>query len=215
MLLTHELVLLSRKTDGGPLIHDLVLDRVLAGALLADLRAAGKIAVSAEGAVTVLDTTPTGTEVLDSALGPIAGIAPTDVKTAVKNLDDHLGTRTRTDLTGAGVLHEQSHKTLGLINNTQWAPGDPAQHADLIAHVRACFPDCDGGDEHDRALVAFLAASGALDELIDKAAAAEVADTALADADPIAAVVRRMVRKRRFAAAAGASAGGTTGGISS
>lgn len=218
MLLTYELVLLSRQPDGGPLIHDLVLDRVLAGSLLADLRLAHKITIDGDGSgttVTVTDPSPTGGAVLDAALAGIATIAPTDLKTAVKHLDHDLSAKFRADLTADGHLHEQTHRVLGLINNTHWTAADAAQHEDLIAHVRACSTTANGHTEHDRALLALLAASGALDTLIGEHSGANIDDTALADADPITVVIRRMVRNRRFAAAAGASAGGTTGGSSS
>lgn len=140
MLLTHELVLLSRQPDGGPLIHDLVLDRVLAGSLLADLRLAHKITIDGDGSgttVTVTDPSPTGGAVLDAALADIATIAPTDLKTAVKHLDHDLSAKFRADLTADGHLHEQTHRVLGSINNTHWTAADAAQHEDLIAHVRA------------------------------------------------------------------------------
>lgn len=126
------LLLLTDDSSGRPLVDGTRRDIAVAGAVLAELATAGRIeAGKAPGLFSstilrVVDRTPLGDDVLDTALARVAGpgsSSPTAVLDRVrKGLREHLYAR----LVARGILRYESGAVLGIFPTHAWPAVDSA-----------------------------------------------------------------------------------------
>ncbi|MEJ3656000.1 GPP34 family phosphoprotein [Actinomycetes bacterium KLBMP 9759] len=162
-------LLLFDPATGRPIVDGTSLDRAIGGALLLDLSLSGRVTADAEGAkarLTVVDPSPTGSDVLDAALGTLEG-GPVRAQRAVERLASRTRVPVLERLVERGVLERRSERRLGLFPTTAWPAIDPAPRAALRG--RLCDVLLKGGrpDEHLACLVSLLHAVKAEHEIVD------------------------------------------------
>lgn len=163
MLICAEVLLVATRADGRPFTDKSRLDLALAGAVLCELAACGRIAVK-DGRLVVLDARPGGDPLLDHALAifaPKAGKKPARVLPAVaKGQTD----RTYDRLVADGAARREKGGFL-----------QPPRHHVLDVAARARLVDAGGRvlagtaqpDLHTGSLVALLAAADVITRVYD------------------------------------------------
>jgi hypothetical protein len=139
LTLAEELLLLTGATGDQPLAWRLHYG--VAGALLAELEMAGRLACSADGRVTVTDPGPTGDHELDAVLAEIADDKP-------RYLHYWVGELVSIQRTG-----RLTGRLVGRINHR-------VQRTELRSHVTRVLRELSRGDDRAEALVAIVGACG-------------------------------------------------------
>lgn len=143
-LLAEELLVLARSPGGAPLISEWAETRGVAGSLLADLAAAGRIGCIASRLVVVTDRAATGRPVLDSVLQQIATGRDRSPRCWVGKLASQQAIRRAEDLVawrGApdGDVVPQREELLARLSEVLTTESEPdARTAALAALVAAC-----------------------------------------------------------------------------
>jgi hypothetical protein len=131
-----ELLLLAYDDHGSALAGTPALDYALAGTVLADLALDRRIDL-VDGRVAVLDATPLGDEVLDSALGRIAGDDKARKPTEwVSKLSSELRETLLDRQVAAGILRREEGKVLWVFPRTTYPCIDDRPERELRERLR-------------------------------------------------------------------------------
>lgn len=175
LLLAEELFLLTHDDESGKAGTTLALDQGLAGALLLDLAAEGRI--EADGDV-VRSSRPSPTQqapthpLLQAAHEAIHGAEkPKPAKhwvnglvKALKPLREQVGR----SLAERGVLTEERRKVLKLFPTTTWPEADPAPERELRARLRSVLVKGATPDLRTASLIALLSPLDLIGEVVEK-----------------------------------------------
>ncbi|SDQ38180.1 GPP34 family phosphoprotein [Quadrisphaera sp. DSM 44207] len=221
MLVVEELALLLVDAgSGAPVTTAATTGPLLAAGVLRELELAGRVRVEPARArggsrVALLDPAPAGSAVLDRALAAVAERAPCPASrllTPLGPLARGLAQRVLADLVAAGALAEERSRLLGVLPVVRHRVLEPAVLDAVRARMAAALTRPPGPDARAAALVALLAAAGALVRVHDPGALGTTrrellaAGRAAIAADPVAAALADVVR------GAGATAGSGSGG---
>jgi hypothetical protein len=200
-LLVEDLLLLLIDDVTGKVVLDRTrLERVLAGAVLVDLAATGRIVPAPPGGsvkagrVVVVDHRPTGDGLLDEALARLAG-KPSRPARAVEKLVKGLRPAALTRLVEAGYVREEHRRAMGVFPTTAWPALRPEHEARVRADLLAVLVDGRSPDPRIAALVSLLSAVDAVPKVVsvvDRRALVRRA-RALAEHDWAARAVREAV----------------------
>ena len=146
-LLAEEFVVLARSPGGGSLLRESTVDRGVAGALLADLAAAGRIGCIEGRLVVVTDRAATGRSALDMVLEQIA---------------------TGRDRPPRGWVGKLASQQEGAVRQVKHLPGGRSvrepdvvpQREELLARLSEVFTTDAEPDARTAALAALMAACG-------------------------------------------------------
>jgi Golgi phosphoprotein 3 len=138
--LAEDLLLLALDDDKGTVSwsRSTALPYGLGGALLMDLALNGRVN-SREKKIVLVDSSPTGDEVLDAALETIrTSTQPRDAKHWVKRLGDRRGLRDHLArrLVARGILREQDRAFLWVFRDHRFPTDDPSPEAALRGRIR-------------------------------------------------------------------------------
>ncbi|MCK6211720.1 GPP34 family phosphoprotein [Georgenia sp. EYE_87] len=138
MLIAEDVVLLlTDDTTGRPVVDSTRRDLVLAGAVVLELAERGRLQLSGPGQevragrVVVADTSPTGDDVLDTALGNLAARKPDKPKNALPAVAKGLHRRLLERLAERGILRVEEDRVLGIFPRTSWPALDSAHEDEL------------------------------------------------------------------------------------
>ncbi|AZI57092.1 GPP34 family phosphoprotein [Nakamurella antarctica] len=157
--LIDELALLAlREENGRPLIGKMELDCAFAGALLAELEIAGRIAL-VNSLVLLVDQAPVGHDGVDSLLRQIAADPePHKPEFWVRTLQPHHPrTGVLTSLTEQGLVKEQETKILGLFTLKRYPQISRVPEAEIRDRMSAAI---DGQEVPSRVLVLISLVTG-------------------------------------------------------
>lgn len=220
MLLAEDvLLLLTDATTGKPLAGSPGRDYVLAGAVLLDLTALGRIRISdgrdgaRPGRLVVVDPSPMGDDVLDDALMRLAGRKPDKPKNLLGRLSKGLRPRLLERLAGRGLVRRTERRVLGLFPVVSWPSADARYTEDLRRGVREVLVVWRTATDREASLISLLHAvdrvpavlpdTGLLKSELRRRAKVTSSQNFAADA------VRRAVEEAVTAAVIAASAAGT------
>src|SRR5262245_16740611 len=145
-LLAEELVVLAHGPGGRPLVREPTQDRGVAGALLADLAAAGRIGCIDGRLVVVADRAATGRPILDTALQQLAT------------------GRDRSPRGWVGKLALQQDRAVRQVKNLDWAGVRNSEvvprREELVARLNEVLTAKTEPDARTAVLAALVAASG-------------------------------------------------------
>lgn len=169
--LPHQLMLLSLHPRKGHVVNN-QLDTTLAGALLVSLAHRGKIQVDGKKQVQVIDSRPTGVELLDAALSEIDRDPKTrKVQSWLNRLPSKLKPlkhRTADLLVHRGLLLREGRKVLWIFPGTWYPPADSSLRDELVRRVRATVTGDAPAEPDPAALALLLHAGDCLRRLLEK-----------------------------------------------
>ncbi|MFI6449536.1 GPP34 family phosphoprotein [Kitasatospora sp. NPDC050543] len=216
LTLPEELLLLCADPGTGRVDLPPCLDEMVGGAVLAELRLAGAIAVDGRY-ITEVRPTATGDVLVDRALGELSRTAkggrPQRLRRSVRRTSDRAARRYLESLTARGLLSAAPTRVLGIFRSTRYTVSRPERTSDLLArlypvlhpHSQVAGPAgvADGVAEADGRAVqlAALAGAGGLDRRLFEGPGRRERRRrvrALTLADPIASAVRRESRREDF-----------------
>lgn len=210
-LLAEELLLLGWN-DGSGRPHSslaIQLNPAIGGALLLDLALRDRLRMEVD--VPRASTRATGDELLDEVAREIRD-GPRRRK--LKRWVSKVGTTARRDqvrdrLVAQGLLAEQQRKVLGLFTSTRHRLTDTADVERLKGEVRDVLTGGRPRDERIVALVTLVGATAILDQLVprDQRRAARHRAKELAEASPVAAAARAVIRDTQAAVVASFAGG--------
>lgn len=174
-------------------------EAILGGAALNDLLLASRLAVVGEGRkarVTVVDTTPVGSPVLDRALARLAGRKPLKPGDAAARLGKGLPRVVHTELVSQGLLEDRSRNVLGVFPLHRYAVLPRADRDALVAVVRAVLLGERTPDERSGSLAALLGAAKLVKHVVprDRRKEAEQRAKTLTEGDWASEAVRAAVK---------------------
>ncbi|PRY00519.1 GOLPH3/VPS74 family protein [Allonocardiopsis opalescens] len=214
LTIAHEFLLLGHHPDTGTrLVNPLELDCGAAGAILAQLALAERIALQGER-VAVVKAAPLGDRFLDSVLAQLASRHTPRPATWWVNRLKGAGLRGRllTDLVRRGALRSERQSVFRVFSLTRYPAGDAAGRH-VSERVRAVFDGTHPPDHRTVALFAILDATRLdrkiLHDVPRHVRAQRVA--AIAQGDAIGPVVRKVIRSVHAATAGAAAAAGAAG----
>ncbi|WP_431676581.1 GOLPH3/VPS74 family protein [Kitasatospora sp. KL5] len=159
--LPEEMMLLSLDDESGQAKDGLMLGLPLSGAIVLELAFAGRVTL-ADGQVRVVDTRPTGVELLDGRLAALA--AWTEGRRRTK-IGDWLMKDQRTSVRAAeeslcrrGLVTEEKHKLLGLIPVRRYPEADGSVERELRERLTGAVLRGEEADDRTAALIALLQA---------------------------------------------------------
>jgi hypothetical protein len=165
MILAEDLLLLLvDDRTGRPVVDTTRLDLALAGALLLDLAALGRVDVTRPGGpvkagrLVVRDATPTGDPVLDEAARRIRSSAPRKPEALLPHLKKGLREELLARLVGRGVLRAEEGTVLGLFPTRSWPAADPTHERQVRAGLWDVLVVGRAPSPREGALVALLQA---------------------------------------------------------
>jgi Golgi phosphoprotein 3 (GPP34) len=157
--LAEELLLLGYDDQSGKAtVSRIGLDLGMAAAVMVELALAGRIRLGAERTVTVVDPTPTGHPVADSALARIAADTPHTVASWVQRLRYGLRDAVLNDLCSRGVIRDMDETALGFITLHRYPVVDRGPEADLRSRLTDALTGERPPDERTAALAALIVA---------------------------------------------------------
>ena len=218
--IAEDLVLLLHDSHSGrPLVDATERDRVVGGALLLDLAAAGRVTADGTGARAKLSAVvgkPMPDALLDGALARL-GTAPVRAQRAVERLSRGAREQVLHRLAERGVLREVSGRTLGIFPRTSWPAADPAPREALRARLSAVLVDGAAPQGNEAALVSLLHAVKAEHKIVDgsrSALRARAADVAQGDwaGDAVRKAVQAVQASVMVAVTAAVAAGAASSG---
>ncbi len=139
------------------------LEYAMAGALLVDLVLRERVDVTTTeqgktGRIVVIDDTPTGVDLLDTALrrlDRLAGRKPKDVLLPLTK--GGLVKRVLGGLADRGILRRENDRVLGIFPLTRWPAEDSRHEEELKARLRRVLVDGEQPDERTAALIGLMA----------------------------------------------------------
>ncbi|RUL92665.1 GPP34 family phosphoprotein [Verrucosispora sp. FIM060022] len=154
--LAEELLLLAYDDETGKATMPRIsLDLGMAAAALIELALAGRIAYD-DGALTVVDPTPTGEPVIDDVLARIAADTPHSPSSWVQRLRHGLRDRILGDLCEHGVVRDVDETELGFIHVHRYPVLDRSVEADTRQRLTAALTGAPP-DERTAALATLVA----------------------------------------------------------
>ncbi|MEH1026885.1 GPP34 family phosphoprotein [Micromonospora profundi] len=154
--LAEELLLLAYDdTTGKATMPRISLDLGMAAAVLIELALAGRLAY-ADGALTVIDPTPTGEPVTDEVLGRIAADTPHTPASWVQRLRHGLRDRILGDLCRQGVVRDVDETELGFIHVHRYPVVDASVEADTRQRLTEALTGSVAPDERTAALATLV-----------------------------------------------------------
>jgi len=131
------LLLLTDDATGKAAVDATTLDLALAGAVLLELAAQGRVDVAGRGEpvkpgrVVVRDPSPLGDPLLDAALASIANSSPRKPDAMLTVLKKGLAAEVRHRLVTRGILRHDEGRVLGIFPTNRWPAAD-SQHEDAV-----------------------------------------------------------------------------------
>lgn len=163
MLLAEDvLLLLTDATTGKSLAGSPGRDYVLAGAVLLDLAALGRVRVSdgrdgtRPGRLVVVDDSPTGDDVLDDALARLAGRKPDKPKNVLGRLAKGLRPRLLERLAGRGLVRRTEQRVLGVFPVVTWPSADGRRTEELRRTLREVLVVWRAATDREASLISLL-----------------------------------------------------------
>ncbi|TCB99790.1 GPP34 family phosphoprotein [Micromonospora zingiberis] len=154
--LAEELLLLAYDDETGKATMPRIsLDLGMAAAVLIELALAGRLAY-ADGALTVVDPTPTGEPVTDDVLARIAADTPHSPSSWVQRLRHGLRDKILGDLCEHGVVRDVDETELGFIHVHRYPVVDRSVEADTRQRLAAALTGT-APDERTAALATLVA----------------------------------------------------------
>lgn len=154
--LAEELLLLAYDDETGKATMPRIsLDLGMAAAVLVELALAGRIAYS-DGALTVVDPTPTGEPVTDDVLARIAADTPHSASSWVQRLRHGLRDKILGDLCDQGVVRDVDETELGFIHVHRYPVVDRSVEADTRSRLAEALTGA-APDERTAALATLVA----------------------------------------------------------
>ena len=154
--LAEELLLLAYDDETGKATMPRIsLDLGMAAAVLIELALAGRIAY-AEGALTVVDATPTGEPITDDVLSRIAADTPHSPSSWVQRLRHGLRDKVLGDLCAHGVVRDVDETEMGFIHVHRYPVLDPSVEAETRQRLAAALTG-EAPDERTAALATLVA----------------------------------------------------------
>lgn len=167
MLLAEDLLLLLTDDETGRLrVSGSEIDVALGGAQLVELSLSGHVGVE-EKRLVVLDTTPTGDEVLDQALQTVRDREGKKPSSLVSPLGEKLRPRLYERLAASGILRAEQGKVLGLFPTTRWPTSSADHEAAVLRAVTSALVQGTTPEPRDAALIALLHALRSTDRVVD------------------------------------------------
>lgn len=166
--LIHSFALLGLRRNGQRAISAAAFDCGLAGALLAELEAAGRIGLE-EGRVVVLDGTPLGAQLPDRALERIAaeGKPRYPVWWVLRLGSAGLREAVLGELVQQGEVRAEEVRVLGIFPSERFPEVDPAPEGRLRTRLVALLDGTATPSPEDATLVALCRAAGLLHKEFD------------------------------------------------
>jgi len=167
------LLLLTDDTTGALSSSGMRVDPALAGALLVELAARGRVDLTGEtegrrpGRIVVRDPSPTGDDLLDGALAQLGERAGSKPRNVLGPLAKGLRARLYARLVDRGILRAEQRRVLGLFTVHRWPTREGRHEQALRADLRAVLLDGRDPDERCGALVGLLHAARALRVAVD------------------------------------------------
>lgn len=192
-------------------------EAILGGAALNDLLIAGRLAVAGEGRkarITVVDTTPVGSPVLNQALARLAGRRPLRPGDAATRLGKGLPRVVHTHLVTRGLVEDRSRTLLGVLPLRRYAVLPQADRGALVADVRAVLLGEREPDERSGSLAALLGAGKLVKHVVprERRREAEKRAKTLTEGAWASEAIRAAVKASGDAVAVAVVAGGDGGG---
>ncbi len=172
MLVAEDLLLLATDDATGKItVSSMQLDPALAGAVLMELVIVGKVNLDGDdrkARVVVVDSAPTGEQVLDVALTSLIEKGPVKPGQAIGILAKGLRDRLNENLAQRGILRRESGKILGLFPTTRWPTRDVGPEAGVRGAVVAALVTGTEPDGRTAAIISVLTAADLLRTVVDK-----------------------------------------------
>ncbi|MFP4233367.1 MAG: GOLPH3/VPS74 family protein [Nitriliruptoraceae bacterium] len=208
-LLAEELFLLAWDHDVGKARStvSVQLPAAVGGALLLELALRDRLRM--EENVPRASSRPTGDPLLDAVAAQVRdGSRRRKLRSWVRRIGT-TGTRdeVRDRLVDRGVLVPAEQRILGIVPVTRYRAADPAEVERLADGVRAVLVGGQPADDRAAALAALVGATAVLDKLVPRSErrAARARAKELAEATPVAAAVRDVIRGTQAAIITSAS----------
>ena len=171
LLLAEDLFLLTHDDNSGKAANTTSLDSGLAGALLLDLAAAGRVTIADGDGIVAVDG-PVPHPLLAAAFRQIADsgtVRPPGqwVSRLPRELSPLAPTVGRS-LVERGVLREEQSKTFGLFKTTTWPTVDPGPETELRGLLQSVLVAGQTPDTRTSHLVALLSALDLVKEVVAK-----------------------------------------------
>ena len=166
MLIAEEYLLLTMNDKGVSHVSSRELG--VAGALLSELAAAEKVMLDERDRLSVLESTPTGDEVLDEALLRIEAKAGKKPKDALAAIGKGMPALLLERLSAKEVVQEDRHEVLGVRIWSGWPLVDPAPRDDLRAELLRVLTGVQEPDARTGALISLLQATSAWGSALPK-----------------------------------------------
>lgn len=161
MLAEDLLLLLTEDSSGKFLLQSARMDNALASAVLLELTAKGRTRIQQDhkpdaGNVAVLDTTPLGDPILDSALQRISGQRSIALEDAISAIDTGLREQVLDRAVANGRLRASKRKMLGFISRDSWPAGDTTHKQSLLHRLHRVLINGQTPEADDVALVGLV-----------------------------------------------------------
>ncbi|MBO3089752.1 GOLPH3/VPS74 family protein [Cellulomonas dongxiuzhuiae] len=166
------LLLLTDDASGRSLVDGTRRDIAVAGAVIAELAAAGRLeAVTSEGlfsrtTLRVVDVAPLGDEVLDEALARAAGPGSASPTAVLDRIRKGLRERLYARLVERGVLRLAEGRVLGIFPTTTWPAADSLHEAEVRRGLHEVLVVGRAPTPHEASLVALLSAVDAVPKVL-------------------------------------------------
>lgn len=167
------LLLLTDDATGRSVVDSNGRAIAVAGALVGELAAAGRIQAVTVGSIfrrtelRVVDTTPLGDDVLDTALQQAAArgsSAPASVIDRIRRGRPH--ERLYARLVERGILRAEQGRVLGIFPTSSWPAADSAHEAEVRRGLHEVLATGRAASPHETTLIALLQAVDAVPKVI-------------------------------------------------
>lgn len=163
MLICTELLLVATSHEGKRLAGQMELDLALAGAVLCELAAGGRVAVQ-EGRLVVNDAGSSGDALLDHALEVFAKYDGKKPEKVLPHLAKGMTDRTYERLATDGMVRVEPG---GFLRSTKYPVVDTATRKTLVAAAAQVLAGTTRPDLHTGALISLLAAADGVTKVYD------------------------------------------------
>ncbi|QCB94805.1 GOLPH3/VPS74 family protein [Cellulomonas shaoxiangyii] len=162
------LLLLTDDATGKAVVDGTRRDIAVAGAVIAELAAAGRLEVAVSSGLfprttlRVVDPSPLGDDVLDDALVRAAGPGSASPTAVLGRIRKGLRERLYARLVARGVLRAQEGRVLGVFPTASWPAVDATHEAEVLRSLHEVLVAGRAPTPREASLVALLAAVDAV-----------------------------------------------------
>lgn len=163
MLIAEDLLLLVTDDDSGKLCAPAPqVDVALAGANLVQLTLLNKLDLSPDapdsepGRLVLRDDTPTGDDILDTALRELTALEGRKPEAALRALSRDLRSQVYGRLAARGLVRAHQHKILGVVARHTWPAADARREAEVRRSITDTLRQTAKPDSHTAALIALI-----------------------------------------------------------